>query len=117
MKVSKIKIWGEPYRAVKHDGEYYVEPPFLGDVLGKVVKVEPLENEDGWHILLHSHDCQFGRIWLKVSRNELELFGMENPRVGEELYFQVYRDFIRRPKNRHYKLVEGSSAKEFHERD
>jgi len=107
MEETAINIWGTACKAIKKDGKTFVQPWFHGQVLGNVVDAFETEDGKGFHILLLTQEDSRMGVWITATNKELDHMEIEEPILGERLYFCVIQKTWHKPHTRPYHIIEG----------
>lgn len=107
MEETTINIGGTIRKAIKKADRVFVQPWFHGQVLGDVVDAFPTEDGKGFHILLQTCAYQPFGIWITATDKELDRMEIEEPLLGERLYFCVIQKEWHKPHTRPYHITEG----------
>ncbi len=107
MEETTINIGGTVCKAIKQDGKTFVQPWFHGQVLGDVVDTFETEDGKGFHILLLTQEHSQIGAWITATTKELDCMEIEEPILGERLYFCVIQKAWHKPYTRPYHIIEG----------
>ena len=107
MEETTINIGGNVCRAIKKDGQVFVQPWFHGQVLGDVIDAFETEDGNGFHILLLTGEDNRMGVWITATNKELEQMEIEELILGERLYFCVIQKVWHKSHTRPYHIIEG----------
>lgn len=107
MEVTTVDMWGTECKAIKKDDKIFIQPWFDGQVLGDVIDAFPTEDDSGFHILLLTQEHRRIGVWFTASNKELDQMEIEEPLLGERLYFCVIQKVWHKPHTRPYYIIEG----------
>ena len=107
MEETTVNIGGNVCKAIKKEDKLFIQPWFHGQVLGEVVDTFPTEDGKGFHILLLTQESKRIGVWITATCKELDQMEIEEPILGEQLYFCVIQKVWPKPHTRPYHIIEG----------
>ena len=107
MEETTVNIGGNVCKTIKKEDKLFIQPWFHGQVLGEVVDAFPTEDGKGFHILLLTQEHSQTGVWITTTCRELNQMEIEEPILGEQLYFCVIQKVWHKPNTRPYHITEG----------